>query len=150
MALQKSFRMTRQKKVILEELSHLKSHPSAYEVYEAVRKRLPKISMGTVYRNLQRLAETGTVKSLQPSSSQRRYDENPNDHYHVRCQKCGCLVDVWLEPLKGMEKKVSQMTRFSIEGHFLEFYGVCPCCRSAESKSGSGGKTTKPVSRGNS
>ncbi|HNT35247.1 MAG TPA: transcriptional repressor [bacterium] len=128
----KTSRMTRQKRIILEEISQLKSHPSASEVYEAVKKRLPKISMGTVYRNLQRLSSCGEIRALSPVGSSKRFDDNPDDHYHVRCMCCGRLVDVCLDSLDDMEESVSDTTQFMVEGHFLEFYGVCPCCRQAE------------------
>ncbi|MGC8659306.1 MAG: Fur family transcriptional regulator, partial [Desulfomonilaceae bacterium] len=55
-------RQTSQRRIILEELAKLKTHPTANEVYEVVRKRLPKISLGTVYRNLELLSESGSIR----------------------------------------------------------------------------------------
>jgi Fur family ferric uptake transcriptional regulator len=61
--------MTRQRRVILEELRKVNTHPSADEIYEIVRKRLPRISLGTVYRNLEILSESGDIQKLEPGCS---------------------------------------------------------------------------------
>ena len=69
-----NLRMTRQRRVILEELRKVKTHPSADEIYEIVRKRLPRISLGTVYRNLEILSESGDIQKLEPGCSLKRFD----------------------------------------------------------------------------
>jgi Fur family ferric uptake transcriptional regulator len=66
--------MTRQRKVILEELRNVDTHPSADEIYEMVRKRLPHISLGTVYRNLEILSETGAIQKLELGCAQKKFD----------------------------------------------------------------------------
>ena len=71
-----NLRMTRQRRVILEELRKVNNHPSAYEIYEFVRKRLPRISLGTVYRNLEILSESGDIQKLEPGCSLKRFDGN--------------------------------------------------------------------------
>jgi len=114
----------------------MKSHPSAAEVYEAVRKRLPKISMGTVYRNLQLLSESGQVQALRVCSPQRRFDDNPEKHYHVHCTQCGRLEDVAVESLEVLENSIARKTHYIIEGHLLEFFGVCPECRGVKQPCG--------------
>ena len=69
-------RNTRQREVILEELRKLRSHPTAPVLYEIVRRRLPRISLGTVYRNLELLAKSGVVRKLELSDSEARFDGN--------------------------------------------------------------------------
>lgn len=121
--------MTRQRRVILEELRKLESHPSADEVYEMARRRLPRISLGTVYRNLEILSEYGMIGKLELGGTQKRFDGNVRNHYHVRCIRCGSIKDVPMEPLTIIENTLNELTDYEIIGSRLEFIGVCPRCR---------------------
>ena len=123
------FRMTRQRKVILEELRMTSSHPTASKVYEMVKRRLPQISLGTVYRNLEILSERGLVRKIELGNAQRRFDGETSEHYHVRCLNCGRVDDVALEPITALEESVRRVTDYQILGHQLEFTGLCPECR---------------------
>ena len=127
-----NLRLTRQRKVILEELHRMKNHPSADELYEAVRRNLPRISLGTVYRNLEILCELGEIQKLELSGSLKRFDGNAMRHYHVRCVRCDRLADLPMEPLRDMEAHMEALTDFRVIGHRLEFIGVCPGCASAD------------------
>lgn len=129
MSTTKRFRMTRQRKIILEELRNLHSHPTADEVYDTVRKRMPRISLGTVYRNLEILSQSGLAQRLDLAGNRRRFDGSTEDHYHVRCVRCGAVEDVPVEPLKNLEESVRSNTEFEIIGHRLNFLGLCPTCR---------------------
>ena len=120
--------MTRQRRVILEELNRLKTHPSADEIYHRVRERIPRISLGTVYRNLELLCESGEIRKLELAGSQRRFDGMTEDHYHLRCTRCGKIEDVEMEPLKHVETQIKKQSGFQVMGHQLEFYGLCPAC----------------------
>jgi len=91
--------MTKQRRVILDELRKLKSHPSADELYRRVRRFLPRISLGTVYRNLEVLSQQGVVQKVELGGPQRRYDGDATTHYHVRCVECGRVEDA---PVKGI------------------------------------------------
>ena len=123
-----SIRMTRQRKVILEELQRMKTHPSADEVYEVVRRRLPRISLGTVYRNLEVLSELGKIQKLELGGTTKRFDWNPNKHYHIRCLQCGRVDDAPVAPLTRIEDELYGSTVYEIVGHRLEFLGLCPEC----------------------
>jgi Fur family ferric uptake transcriptional regulator len=129
----KRFRMTRQRKIILEELRNLHSHPTADEVYDTVRKRMPRISLGTVYRNLEILSQWGLARRLDLAGNRRRFDGSTEDHYHVRCVRCGEVEDVPVEPLRHLEESARNNTDFEIIGHRLNFLGLCPHCRNEES-----------------
>ncbi|UCE27452.1 MAG: transcriptional repressor [Candidatus Coatesbacteria bacterium] len=126
-------RMTEQRRVILEELRKVKTHPTADEVYELVRRRLPRISMGTVYRNLDILSESGEILKLD-SGPQMRFDGDTKDHYHVRCVRCGRVGDLHVEPIPGLDKFVGSGREFDIIGYRLEFIGICPSCREDRKK----------------
>jgi Fur family ferric uptake transcriptional regulator len=120
--------MTRQRKVILEELRKINTHPSADEIYEIVRKRLPRISLGTVYRNLEILSESGEIQKLEPGCSLKRFDGDPSDHCHIRCVRCDRIADAPMIPDLDIDLEQVNPTNFEIIGHRLEFLGVCPIC----------------------
>jgi Fur family ferric uptake transcriptional regulator len=123
-----NLRMTRQRKVILEELRKVNTHPSADELYEIVRKRLPRISLGTVYRNLEILSESGNIRKIEPGCSLKRFDGNPSEHCHIRCVSCGRVVDAPMTPDLEIDLEQVNSTDFKIIGHKLEFLGLCPQC----------------------
>ena len=124
-----NLRMTRQRRVILEELRNVNTHPSADEIYEMVRKRLPRISLGTVYRNLEVLSESGDIQKLELGCSLRRFDGIPENHYHIRCTRCDRVVDAPVDFSIDIEQKLKDETNFKIIGHKLEFIGICPACQ---------------------
>jgi Fur family ferric uptake transcriptional regulator len=126
--------MTRQRKIILEELRRMRSHPTADEVYETVRKRMPRISLGTVYRNLEILSRSGLARKLDLAGARRRFDGSLEDHYHVRCMGCGKVEDLPVGPMQDLEEAVRRKTEFEIVGHRLNFIGFCPTCRSSGEK----------------
>lgn len=120
--------MTKQRQVILDVIRAEKAHPSADEVYALVREQLPRISLGTVYRNLEILTEQGLIQRLELSGTVKRYDWNPNKHYHIRCMHCGRVDDAPVAPLDSIENELYGATVFTIIGHRLEFEGFCPEC----------------------
>ncbi len=128
-------RTTRQRQTILEEICKMTSHPSADEVYEAVRRRLPHISLATVYRNLEVLAERGMIQKLEFGGFQRRFDGNAKNHFHIRCVSCGRIDDVMNEPMLRLEMKPRRMNRYEVLGYRLEFSGLCPKCRKKKTSS---------------
>jgi Fe2+ or Zn2+ uptake regulation protein len=123
-----NLRMTRQRKLILEELRRANTHPSADELYERVRRLLPRISLATVYRNLEVLSELKEIQTLELSGSLKRFDGNPRNHYHIRCVRCGRVDDAPIAPLAQLEDELYGSTVFTIIGHRLEFVGMCPSC----------------------
>lgn len=124
----KKSRMTRQRQVILEELKNVSLHPTAHEVYRKVRRRLPRISLGTVYRNLETLSKLGIVSKLELGGSQKRFDVHSEAHYHVRCTNCGSLNDIPLKPIPDIENVFRNACDYQITGHQLILVGLCPNC----------------------
>ena len=123
-------RMTRQRKVILDVLRQMDHHPSADEIYELVRKQLPRISLGTVYRNLEVLSELGEVRKIEHSGSLKRFDGHPHNHYHIRCMRCDRVEDAPIGLLEDLENKLTGETSYQVMGHRLEFIGLCERCAS--------------------
>ncbi|MBW1668839.1 MAG: transcriptional repressor [Deltaproteobacteria bacterium] len=132
----KKYRMTRQRRIIMQEVMKDHTHPTADEVYEKVRKRLPRISMGTVYRNLDILASLGLISKIEPGQHQMRFDGNTQDHYHLTCLRCGRIEDVPVAPsddvVKTLDDAVGHLTKYGVFGHRLEFVGLCKECREKE------------------
>ncbi len=121
-------RMTQQRAVILEELRKLKTHPTADELYHIVRQRLPRISLGTVYRNLLFLTESGQILKLELSGSTNRFDANMQPHQHVRCVCCGCIGDIF-PPVKTAEVDGMNVPGFArILRSRIEYDGMCEEC----------------------
>lgn len=129
-------RMTRQRRAILEVLRSTKSHPSADWVFREVRRRLPRVSLATVYRNLHQLAAAGLIQELPVGGSICRFDADTSLHYHIRCLDCGRIDDLDLAPQSALEEAARKATDFTILTHHVEFLGYCPrCARRGPSKS---------------
>ena len=128
MPVEKFKRNTHQRKVMLEELRRLTTHPTAVELYDIVRRRLPSISLGTVYRNLELLAQMNVIQKLDIQGTEARFDGNREPHYHVRCVRCGRLDDVHDLPEDPVRYESKRLNDYEIVGHRFEFMGICPEC----------------------
>jgi Fur family ferric uptake transcriptional regulator len=126
--LDSNMRLTSQRQVILEELRKVKSHPTANEVYDMVRKRLPRIGLGTVYRNLDLLAEKGIIKKLEVGGEQKRFDGDTSQHYHIRCMECDRVEDIFIERPEDLEKNAAASCNYQILDHHVQFSGICASC----------------------
>ncbi len=121
-------RMTRQRAVILETLRTVATHPSADELYGMVREKMPRISLGTVYRNLDLLVEGGSVRLLERAGMQKRFDGDLSPHNHVRCEVCGRVGDVF-SPVEVTQLEHDAVPGFTVYRAEVEFVGVCDSCR---------------------
>jgi len=122
-------RNTQQRRVIVEELRKSTTHPTASELYEATRRRLPRISLGTVYRNLNVLGRMGLVRKVEGPGGEARFDGKVEPHHHVRCIHCGGVADVFDLPAGPRPAEFEDVGGYEILGYRLEFIGVCPECR---------------------
>lgn len=123
-------RDTKARRVMIEEIKKVYSHPTADDIYVMVKKRVPRVSLGTIYRNLELLSENGSILKLDSAGNQRRYDGNVKNHYHFRCLRCGQVLDIPVKPLEALEVLMPEELGFEIKGHRLEFQGLCPSCKS--------------------
>ena len=122
-------RKTEQRTAILEELRLCRNHPSADEVFQKVRRRLPKISLGTVYRNLELMASRGIIRRLNANSEQKRFDPVLEQHCHFRCRNCGKIEDIPFDvELPQLNPGHPWIRERMIEGGKPEFFGLCPEC----------------------
>ena len=122
-------RNTRQRTIIIEELCRVPNHPTAAELYERVRERLPRISLGTVYRNLELLARGAVIGKLEHAGSETRFDGTSHPHYHIRCAECGRVDDMHEVGTGLVADRFESDNGYLVAGHRLEFVGTCPRCR---------------------
>jgi len=122
-------RMTVQRRAILEQLAGMDSHPTAEELHRELRRHLPHISLGTVYRNLDLLCRAGAVSRLDGNGSQVRYDGRQEPHLHIRCEGCGRVDDIPVPELPALQRSVAGRTDYEVRGYSIMFEGLCPRCR---------------------
>ena len=121
---------TVQRRIIVEELFKMETHPTAEQVYFIVKERLPNISLGTVYRNLQTLEELGVIdKVVFRTQSEARYEIHKDPHYHIICQDCSVVKDLGSFRSVSLEPTAEKMTGFEVLTHEVVVYGLCPNCR---------------------
>ena len=137
MPTQNDIRLTPQRQVILEELAKVKTHPTANEVYDMVRKRLPRIGLGTVYRNLELMADNGMILKLEVGGSQKRFDATTDLHYHIRCTCCGRVDDIEFSTMPQLDQLAANSSDYQVLGHHIEFSGICESCDDSQEKEAS-------------
>lgn len=121
-------RMTSQRIRILEHLHKVKTHPTAEMVYSEVRKDLPAISLATVYRNLNNLAEEGKVLKLEVNG-EFRFDGDICSHQHCICSRCGKVMDVFHKEISEYAMKKIRSRGFIASCVNIMFTGLCSSCR---------------------
>ncbi|MCP1102384.1 Fe2+ or Zn2+ uptake regulation protein [Aequitasia blattaphilus] len=121
---------SKQRAYIKEYLMQTEEHPTADTVYLHMRKQFPNISLGTVYRNLNLLADMGEIIKITTENGGVRFDKVSVPHYHVICTKCGKVDDLMLtqKDFDELDKKASKSYSGEINTHAVVFYGVCEDC----------------------
>ena len=125
-----SSRNTKQKEAILKVLRKTPDHADARWIHTQVRRSLPHISLGTVYRNLKALTDEGFISTLDMGSGSR-FDATPGNHAHFHCQKCGGVSNLDGVSDPSMDKNISDRYKLSVLFHRLDFFGLCPACQKA-------------------
>jgi len=121
-------RYSRQREAVYNSVVQSHEHPTAELIFEDVRRNIPNISLGTVYRNLKYLVEKGKIREVVLDDNVSRYDGNVADHYHCICTECGEIQDISIEASSLIGDIASKIKHFTITSHKLEFYGVCDKC----------------------
>ena len=124
---QTSARNTRQLAMVWQAIKDDKSHPTADQVYERVRRKLPNISLGTVYRNLQKLVALKKLQVLMLGRSQH-FDPLVQRHQHFICEACDRVFDVLVESKREIRPAKLPEEGFTVTSHQLAFYGTCKGC----------------------
>ena len=121
-------RQSRQRDVVLAVVRSTMEHPTADWVFKEARRRMPRIGLGTVYRNLKQLAGAGLIREMH-SGGQARFDGNTGRHYHIRCLGCGRVNDLPMSIDLRLEQQAGRAMNYRILGHELEVQGLCPLCQ---------------------
>lgn len=124
--------VTIQRRIILEELANRNDHPTAEEIFQSLKRKLRKLSLATVYRTLETLAQHHLILEYHQGKNASRYEIMKGIHYHVICQKCNRMDDVFGITIEGLEQEIAKMTSYRIEKHRLDIYGLCPQCRTSQ------------------
>ena len=127
--MEKKSRKTRQLEVIWDAIKDDSSHPTADQIYERVRKKLPNISLGTVYRNLQKLIADEKLQVLLLERLQH-FDPLVERHQHFICERCNRVYDVFVEEPTEIKPAKLPHDGFKVTSHQLAFYGACKHCLS--------------------
>jgi Fe2+ or Zn2+ uptake regulation protein len=125
-------RMTSQRRAVLAAVTAHGCHPTADDVFHLVKRRLPGISISTVYRNLGILVEQGEIAAVTGPCSELHYDHRTHDHCHVHCMVCGSVTDFELCP-----GDVAALASLSDSGYIVDnvyVNGVCPGCAGGDRK----------------
>lgn len=122
-------RNTIQRNMVLTAVNALANHPSADDVYKYVKKQYPDISKATVYRNLNVLAQEGTLRRICVANAADRFDHNIHRHYHLRCLKCGSFSDIDIPYMTEVDKKAALATDYVLSSHDIIFEGLCRTCK---------------------
>lgn len=125
-------RTSRQREAVLRVIRKTVCHPTAEWVYGEVKREIPGISLGTVYRNLRLLTESGDLSSFEGAGGVSRYDACTSSHYHFRCEQCGALIDVEEPVDQELDRRVAVRTGLEVRCHVLEFRGRCRACQCAD------------------
>ncbi len=121
------FKLTPQRLAILDYLDGNREHPSAEDVFRAVRRRYPTMSFATVYNTLETLKRDGRVKELTGDPGRKRFDPNMEQHNHLICTRCRKIVDIPVDFRISVDRR--HRAGFEITGNNIEFTGICPDCR---------------------
>ena len=122
-------RYSKQREAIRSYLLSTKSHPTAEMVYEHIQSEYPNISLGTVYRNLNLLAEQGEILRLECGDGVDHFDGNTMPHYHFFCKGCNRISDLVMDPIDHINRIAAAGFDGEVQGHMVYFYGLCPYCK---------------------
>ena len=123
------YTLTSQRKAVLEALKEARGHPSAEDVYLVVKKKNPKVALGTVYQALSVLEEIGVIGAKHWSESPTRYDLNTHPHLDIRCQDCGGVSEIPGIELGDLEARIQENTSYEVRHTTLVVEGLCPGCQ---------------------
>ncbi len=122
------YTLTSQRRAVLEALKEARGHPSAEDVYLIVKKKNPRVALGTVYQALSVLQEIGVVGSKHWSESPTRYDLNLEPHLDIRCVRCGEVAEIPGVELRELEEHIRDNTPYDVTHTTMVIEGLCPTC----------------------
>lgn len=121
--------LTQQRLAVYEYVAQAKDHPTAEEVYLAVKAQLPRLGLATVYKNLEALVACGLISKLTYGDASARYDRRTDHHFHTRCLKCGQVEDLEAGEHLELLRRIKPQAGFAVADYRLELVGQCRTCR---------------------
>ncbi len=118
---------SKQRETILEVLRSTDTHPTANWIYEKVKEQIPNISLGTVYRNLSALSQTGEILNLNLGDGFEHYDSDISPHLHLNCKNCGNIYDIRIN--NDTIAELASENGFETENSIYIGYGICKNCK---------------------
>ena len=123
-------KFSKQREMILNQVLNYPIHPTADQVYTALKTDNPNLSLGTVYRNLNLLSEMGMLMKIRIADGSDRFDGRTDDHYHMVCERCSKVYDMELDTMKALKSCVSDKYGHALTEITLTLKGVCAACTS--------------------
>jgi Fur family peroxide stress response transcriptional regulator len=136
-------RRTRQLEQVFAALQGDHSHPFAHEIYRRVHKKLPRISLATVYRNLHSLVEEGKIRTLLLDEQGARFDPETKQHDHFVCERCGRVVDLFLRRARQIDRSSLARQGYVVKTYDLTVHGICQVCAAPRRTS----RASRPAAR---
>jgi len=124
-----AYKQSRQRIRILELLRSTTEHPTADWLYTRLKKEFPRLSLGTVYRNLSILNDQGLIKKIHYGSTFDRFEANITPHHHLICEECGAIIDFIMPNYDEIIDSAGKLTDFTVRSHKIEFFGICTNCK---------------------
>lgn len=125
---------SKQRELILTTLKENVVHPSAENIYRLLKPANPAISLATVYRNLNKMADMGIIKKIEGLEASDHFDHNTHEHYHLLCVKCNRIYDISSDVAPQVCKIVTEDLGFEVLEHEINFRGICPECKNTDNE----------------
>ena len=120
---------SKQRDAIQKYLLRVKTHPTAEMVYNELKKTNPELSLGTVYRNLDRLSKSGDILRLKGFGEKDRFDGMTQHHYHAKCIKCENITDIFIDYMSSIDNGIKNSIGLDVLSHELRFDIICSKCK---------------------
>ena len=127
-----SYKHSKQREALFNLLCSTRTHPTAAWLYDKLRKDFPHLSQGTVYRNLNILAEQKRIKVINVDGTFAHFDADMSVHNHVICTRCGKVEDAFMPSDEQCDQKAADISGYRIDSHRFDFFGLCPDCQRLE------------------
>lgn len=123
---------SKQREEIFSYIQSVCTHPTAEQIYHEVKKVDKNISLGTIYRNLEKLSNDKKILRIKIAGKKDRFDGNMKPHYHAICRNCEKITDIWIGYLDEIDQMVKQETNLEIVFHEMIFHTICCHCKKEE------------------
>lgn len=128
-------RQTKQKAMIMNYFVEFPdTHPTAEQVYDHLKKKNPKLGLATVYRNLNLLVAKDIIASIPLSKSGARYDAKEIEHYHLICENCGKIENIYIKQMEDIKSDIQKQTTSIILNQEILFRGICQECQNKKNE----------------